>query len=136
MGADYSSAAVIGVKIDQGKLATSKMVKAFPHDFGPDINFHPKTGKKLWMEKAEYIPQYDEYKGTLAGFRVTFTTDNTTMYCGIVASGTHSNCGSEAKRTKLEDIGEIKAKLKSALEPLGLWDEKSFGLWTVLHCSY
>jgi hypothetical protein len=34
------------------------------------------------------------------------------------------------------DFEDIKVRMKAALNPRNLWDEKSFGLWAVLYESY
>ena len=34
------------------------------------------------------------------------------------------------------NIEEVKTKMREKLEPIGLWDEETFGLWSVQYCSY
>ena len=33
-------------------------------------------------------------------------------------------------------IEELKIELKSKIEPFGLWNEDSFGVWCIQYCSY
>lgn len=37
---------------------------------------------------------------------------------------------------RYDDIEQLKEELKAKLEPHGLWDEESFGIWIIQYCSY
>jgi hypothetical protein len=42
----------------------------------------------------------------------------------------------EIDKCDISDIQAIKEQMQAKLEPLGLWDESKFGLWSILYCSY
>ena len=140
MGADYSSYSIIGLKVDPDKLYTEAIRKTYNHNHPENMKFDPETGKKLWETRQEPISQFNESEEEFSGYPVVFGTDRGEAFiCIYCASGTYSNGGSNSSFTKIdEDFNLIKEKkeMKNLLEPLGLWNEKDFGLWTVLHCSY
>lgn len=48
------------------------------------------------------------------------------------------SCGSSLKMDlpDRETVGEYKSMLRKMLEPIGCWDEKSFGVWVVGECLF
>lgn len=44
----------VGIKIDTKKLFSIKKVKTFPHNYGEDFEFDPRSGKRLWREQTVY----------------------------------------------------------------------------------
>lgn len=55
-------------------------------------------------------------------------------FIGLTVDNTGSNGGDA---TDFKSVPEgIKEKIKNFLEPYGLWDEKKYGLYTILYCSY
>ena len=65
-------------------------------------------------------------------------------YVGLVRGGgivacddTCSNGGKDIDFVKIpNNLDELKQNLKDYLEPLGLWHEPNFGLYSILYCSY
>jgi len=108
------------------------------------MKFDPETGKELWKEIK--IPEFDFSDNGNEWGRGIINIPNMRLYCGtdgyckVYGFGigdTNSNCGNDiAHRELTMSSDEIKAELKKVLEPLGVWDEKEFGLYTILYCSY
>ena len=122
-------------------LTTEKVVKAFPHNHPESMKFDPETGKKLWEIKDVPVKGYDEDDCVFHGYQIVHTTDRRETIIAYLAIGDHtnSNGGADYQMEKLsgkEDISKIKEEMKELLEPLGAWDEKKFGLYAVLSCSY
>ena len=165
MGADYSAMAVIGIALpDEDELPKAKTTtrkKAFKHNYDDDgtNEFHPKTGQKLFLDdekievEADYpLFVYDTYGDgepsgledvanqiiirPPKGLNFAVGTDESNICLGGVVRTGSSNGGDDYGFAKMPDVDVIKAKLKNLLEPLDLWDESTFGLHTVLYCSY
>jgi hypothetical protein len=156
MGADYRAISVIGIILpDKDELPKAKISvrkKAFQHTYedGTVFEFDPKTGQKLFIddEKEEIETNYPailydinsedpEINQTVlkapAGLDFHYGTD-----CMNICLGYGSSNGEDSaiKFKAIPDIEAIKTTLQELLEPLGLWDEKKFGLYTILYCSY
>ena len=166
MGADYTALAVIGIALPDGddlpKAKTFVRKKAFVHNYDDDgtNEFHPKTGKKLFLdEKIEVEADYPLYVYDLyddeepsdlendnnqtiirppKGLKFAVGTDESNICLGAVIRTGSSNGGDEYGFLKIPDlyIANVKARLKDLLEPHGLWDEGKFGLHAILQCSY
>jgi hypothetical protein len=144
MGADFSAIAVIGCIVYPDKIPTvTKKVKAFEHDIpeDSDVKFDAKTGKPLW--KQEKYPEYtfDEDRDPRVkeidkkGLKLWCGTEGKPTILGFGIGDTYSNGGASYDFTALPNVNEVKEKLKSILEPLSMWDEKAFGLYSLLYCS-
>jgi len=161
MGADYYAKVIIGIMLpdeDEIKKAVIKSRKrAFDHDFDDDgeTEFHPKDGRKLWLDELEeteadypaYIFDVGEYgveeceEGQALirfpdGIDYAYGTDSATGYVGFVLETGSSNGGQDEVFSKLPNVEHLKEVLKSILEPIGFWDDDNFGLHVVLYCSY
>lgn len=162
MGMDCYAKTIIGIKLpDEEDIPPAKKSvrkKAFKHDFEDDgeMEFHPKTGQKLWLEETEeidadypslIIDYDDEYLGQEPkpgqnvvsipeGLSTAYGTDQNSWYIGFVSETGSHRCGRDEVFESLPDINSLKDQLKMFLEPLGYWDEDKFGLYTVLHSSY
>ena len=153
MGYDAYGRAVIGIKIDPDKLMTKGPVLGCLAEEG-EVNpkcpikglktdaklpkFCAECGEKPFVTDEKPIEGYDRDNSTLCGF--TLRTPEPEGYPSLVV-------GIDAGRARSGDnlsfipmptpyeIDTVKHKLKVALEPLGLWDEKRFGLYSVLEES-
>jgi hypothetical protein len=146
MGADYTAKAVIGCILDYDKIPIiRKKVKAFKHDIPEtsDVKFDAKTGRPLWEEHS--YPAFtfnEEDRGTETkkinkkGLKIYQGTDGEPTILGFGVSDTYSNGGNTYDFATLPNIPALKEKLKSILEPLNMWNEKEFGLYALLDCSY
>jgi hypothetical protein len=137
MGADYSSYAVIGVEINSDGLYTVTETPATG-----EKSFNPDTGERLMHKERTPIEGFE--RGVVSGddsfkdFPVFWTTDSESCVIGIGVGGTYSNGGEDVCMMSIDDVNieALKQELKEVLEPIGLWDESKFGLYTILHCSY
>ena len=161
MGADFYARSIIGVKLPEtddippAKIYVRK--RAFDHDFEDDgeMEFHPKTGQKLWLEEKEeveasypslIIDVEEDYLDSKPkpgqniisipdGLSTAFGTDEISWFIGFVLETDSSNGGDREAFYHLPDIDALKNRLKNFLEPLGYWNEEDFGLYSVLYCS-
>ena len=113
----------------------------------------PYCGTPLWEAVVRVIPQWDAgdpSRPTLAGLPVLMIYPPSSPGLERTAEGRRSlqsGCrvfvGEWLARTNLaspagfvslscEEIAATKNRLKTVLEPLGLWDERKFGLWALL----
>ena len=149
MGADYSAYAVIGILIDEDSIPLKKeTVKIGNHDFPKDVLFNSKTGAALWEEEEYQEFTFDEDyhdenpKSKLIklpkGIEIYRGTDGKPMIIGFgTGEDTYSNGGDDCD---FKSLSKMPTKeflgLKDILEPLGIWDESKYGLYSVLSCSY
>lgn len=144
MGVDYKAYAGIGLRVRPDKLCKPVRVKAFEHSFPENLNFDPKTGKKLWYDRNLYLSdkgafELEDRPESIFGFPVLWSTDNHEAVICAVASGrkTYSNGGEHVERADLPVALDAQIdKFRQAMEEHGLWNPKEFGLWAVLYCSY
>lgn len=135
MGVDYYASAVLGCEVT-GKLRYEVEKRGCLHDAG-DQPFCPKCGKQTVIKETVNIPEYeDDAIGAEDGPYLTVfsTTDNRRQIAGIGTTVDSDGCN-EAQ-FMLVNFDEIKRQVREVLEPLGLWDETKFGMWSVMHCSY
>lgn len=134
MGVSIYSQAAIGCKIQKSKLYESpKVVKAFDHNYGPEIKFCPQTGRELWKKEVSPIPQYNE-DDRLGEYKLCQSND-TDLVVSIVStksSDAYYDPGITMHKIDFADLEVKKQKLKSFLESLGLWHESNFGLFNVV----
>jgi DNA-directed RNA polymerase subunit RPC12/RpoP len=140
MSTTYHAAAIVGCKIDGSKIFFNKEVRACKHlipsqtpGLPPEnAKFCSECGKKVWSKVSTSIPQYDEEEETLCGFRVFYDENDD---CVFVA-GEYTEIPNELEALpEMLDAGAagdtVRRNLKATLKPLGLWDEKQFGIWLV-----
>lgn len=136
MGADYHAYAVIGIVVDSSKFYHEpRTVKAFDHDYPEDMKFCPQTGKELWALDEEPIEGFDEDRYTLGGFPIVQGTDGKIEVLAVCRNGADDYDRGKVKPLP-DNLDELKQQVKSLLEPLGQWDERKWGLYAILYCSY
>jgi len=145
----YSSYAFIGVKIDDSKLRTTKKSRSCGHII-KDIdkeNFCGTCGKRIWNFEEVPIPQFNTEENdweefpighSLCGYAVLYHGSDygpsgTYVAIEVVKDDHHIDEHDENMIKIPEDIDALKIEMKNKLEPLGFWDEKTFGLWSVLN---
>ena len=135
MSVSYISYAIIGVKVDIDKIFPIRNSRTCDCDVDLSGNFCSQCGSKLFEKKIEYIEGFDKTKNILHGYKVVFGTDDEDP---IIAAKyvKNSNWDSPSFEQIPTDIADVKNKMRDLFGPLGLWDEKKFGLWSVLYCSY
>ncbi len=133
MGVDYTAKTIIGIKVDSSKLYTETEVRTYDHDYPRDIRYNPIDGRKLWEAFREPIEGYDPDGDDFLGFQFTNGYEWEEIYIGgIVSEAERGNNYEEFEDIDDLNIKKVKAEMKKKLSPLKLWDEDSFGLWTVL----
>lgn len=133
MSVDYNAYAVLGVMIPKEKLFRISTVPHEEHPIPEGAEFCPKCGKRVSV--TEKTPIYEEgsrqnnWTDLLGSFPIVWGTDQEEAYVGEWTRNGRKPIVPSSFET-------IKAKLREVLEPLGLWDEETFGLYAVLYCSY
>lgn len=132
MGVSFTAHSIIGIYVKRDLLYKTIKQKAFEHNFSEDQNFCPKTGKALWIEVEEPIPEYDG-DDKLGIYKTVEDYDGDIVYCALF----HNKDGRGRKGVlKIpDDFTEQKNAMKSYLEKLGLWNA-TFGLHSFLHCDH
>lgn len=144
MGADYHAKAVIGIEINEADIPKKHFkVKAFDHDYPEDWEVEPtKPNRKLWKEgnfpefDFEYAQEFTRKIELPKNIQLFKGTDGQPAVLGFGIETGSSNGGIDYEFEPISDITDIKNSLKNLLEPLGMWDETSFGLYSILYCSY
>lgn len=138
MGWDASAYAVIGVKAnpDDFVIREKKKKRICKHKF--DSKFCPDCGCQKYteiVEETSLLEENERFEEEFRGFSVIKGIDDNDIYIGIAPGGeTSSNGGPWDAFLNIsdDDIRETREELKKELEPLGLWNERAFGLWAVL----
>lgn len=138
MGADYYSYLIVGCSVDEDKFKIPTKVRACKCDVDKieDMKFCPKCGEEVWTEDYDLIEGYEEDESFL-GLDLVYNTDNENCWIAIrkkEIGGYHKDDCDKLDRN--DDIEQLKEELKAKLEPHGLWDEESFGIWIIQYCSY
>jgi hypothetical protein len=162
MSVSYYARAVVGIELPNEssipRAIIKKRKKAFEHDYPDDgfMNFHPKDGRKLWTdEKIESKSNYPSIlfdcssmpeEGSVRegqclisfpkGIEITYSTDRRRRFVGRVVNTCSSDSDEDVGFSKVLDTETLKESLRVLLEPVGLWDEDKFGIYSVLYCSY
>ena len=138
MGVDYYSYLVVGCSIDEDKLKIPTKVRACDCNVDKieDMKFCSKCGEEVWKEDYDLIEGYEEDESFL-GFDLVYNTDNENCWIAIRKKEVGGYNRNEFDMLDPSDnIEELKAELKAKLEPHGLWDKESFGIWVMQCCSY
>lgn len=140
MGVDYYATALIGCEVPRDVFFRTVKKRGCRSELVEGAQFCPSCGKPTWIEEemGPWEVLEDDHKLGLhlkgkAGeiVRFAFTTDEKRGFAGLYRIG----AGDDAGRLPWPDRC-VKEATREALEPLGLWDEESFGLWAVQYCSY
>lgn len=137
MGVDYYAHAVIGCEVT-GKLTKRVTAPGCPHVSLPaTAPFCAFCGKPSTKVVEAPIDGYDEEDHAIGNYCVVGTTDGERQFVGLIASSDPDvNGGATRLGGDLPDLNTFKLELRLTLEPLGIWDDKSFGLWSLIRCSY
>ena len=141
MGFDFRAKAVIGLEIDEEILSKEVETKIGNHNFDSKTKFHPETGQRLWGTKTKHIDGYDPEDETLLDYKIIrhgYGEYTGKVYVvGFAAETGSSNGGNVVAFTSIglpsaNEVKTLREQMKADLSPLGLWDEKKFGLWSLL----
>lgn len=133
--------AIIGCKLPSDKLFRKERVRTKDHDFPETMEWHPKTGAKLWTTIEVPIEALDVTQwprilktGNLT-CEVVEAEDGTLI---AVANKNHvSLMFSALNKTKAIDLNGFRLQtskkyLRDRLVPHALWNENYFGLYVVV----
>lgn len=138
MSIDWTMAAVIGCEIPVAKLHTELVLEpGCAHTLvRTNSRFCSECGAPARKVERSPIAGYDEDEQTLGAMSVAFTTDNERAFAGYVVAvrAEGGKVGHEALHP--EELASMREAVRVVLEPLGLWDAHSFGLYAVPRCSY
>lgn len=138
MGVDYYANSVIGMGISPELLEKEQRRRGCGHPEGRG-RYCAECGKPMYISTKESIDGFDG--DTLFGLAVSSSTDNgyfVVHLVGVTTDSSRSDSDTGCKMIPLEDdvVAKSRQTIKEKLEPAGLWNEKTFGLWSILYCSY
>lgn len=140
MGASWSSYTFVGVRLDVSKLyvEVEKEVPGCEHANPETAKFCSTCGKPARVKKVVESADLERLPGVEVVYG-TYDERGRQHRQVFVARKKDLTCADDRdyfKRLDVTDGVEAKAFLQQLLEPYGLWDEKEFGIWNVLYCSY
>ena len=135
MGWDATAYTVVGVRMSAEKLLAGMVAKERCCDHPEmDTKFCPECGRYMWVAVAP------EEVDDVAGLPVVFDDCSREgfAFVGVCSDGVDARGTSTVNMVPmpLESLVGAKDKVKAALEPIGLWDESQFGVWTAMYQSY
>ena len=132
MSVDYTVSTVLGVKVNPKDLLKTSTVKGCDHPIPKKAKFCPDCGGPATVEEIKLIVDDDN---KINGLDVCYTTDEKETVVGIVLSHVRSE-DNEIAGSPLPFFDPAYKTIRDILEPLNLWNEKNYALWTVMNCSY
>lgn len=146
MGVDWRAKAIIGCRIPLHKLSKTEQVRGCgcPYLQRSDVNFCPQCGAPAQKTETSPIEEWDEDNKTLFGYMYDDHGSNSIWaFFGPYIVSTESNRagGDGSHCVKHPDapgdaVTCARHWCRNKLKPVGLWDEKEFGLWAMLYASY
>lgn len=141
MGYDAYACAVIGVRHDPGfinkKVLVDETRRVCGHPIEEGMKHCPECGAPAFTTYPVPIPEYspDSDDPTLCGFELVNRGEGYYDDPEFIAywwSGQVSPRTTSFDRIDDAEWSAVKAAMKAKLEPLGLWDEATFGLHVFL----
>lgn len=145
MGVSFRAYTTIGVVVPKSKLYRTNRMRGCVHALPDQGSWCPQCGQKVWLEDQEPIPEFlpdgsreNDWTPTVAGLPCIIARDSDEVIAGVTVLAAR---GGDRHDPHLvmgtpPDAGEVRERLKAALEPLGLWDESKFGVWLLADVSY
>ena len=142
MGVSYRAITIIGCEIDVTKLyeytetydaghgcpAFQKMLKR-----GDRVEFCSTCGAELLKSGRRCkAPEYEE-EDTLGGFEVVTAVDRTFLVAWSQENDEDGSGGATRASTSGLFLSDARERVRTILEPLGMWNDASYGIWTILH---
>jgi len=138
MSTSYYAITCIGAKIPYDKLFTKTKIRVCNHPLPKqkEAEFCMECGNPLWRTKEKPIKEYNEPNDKLCGLNLCIVDnrleDTEYVFVGKIAKASQEEQFIMTKSLD-SDTKCLKSVLKNALTPLKLWEEKDFGMWTVLY---
>lgn len=124
MGADICGNAGLGICVSGSELLTTKMVKAYNHDYNNNFKFDPITGKALWREEKVM-------KQISGGHKIICINDHEDAWIVAMKVVSVKSCRFGRMHSGLNFNSTVTEYEKFATDMLdaGLWND-TFGLYT------
>ena len=148
MGYTTYAVGVVGLRFAPGgivsKLYTKEEVRGCNHVMRDNAKFCPECGAKAFKTERKSITEYNEDAGNplLCGYALVSRSEEDLGDPEFIAydwSGYDDvRAGDEVtfSMDTLERLPTIKAEMQKLLQPLGLWDERAFGVHVFLYESW
>ncbi len=139
MGVSFYSYAIIGVEINIQDLYTREYNRNCDCDIEFNADAPPKycsgCGNAFLKETMENIEGFNGSR--FNGWDVIFNTDRKKAVIGMTTASAREDSDKNISFLQMPavDLTSIKEELKNALGTR-FWDEKKFGLYSVMYCSY
>ncbi len=138
MSVNYTAYTITGIRLGMADLYKQVDNRGCDHP-ETKAKFCKECGSPTWIQEEE--PLFDEGTEVIGKFKMMFSTDRNFVYLGHTVEvdeyGTHDAFRPiESVEVQFPALIQLNDELAAVLEPLGLWDQEKFGIWTVLHCSY
>ena len=144
MGYSASAVAVIGIRHQPGvikaKLFRNVQRRACRHTIYPNQKFCPQCGKPATKETQVSIKEYDDENETLCGYKLVGRGEGYYDDPEFIAFWTSFQVDRNNVRSLTTQLwgtswSDVREEMKQKLSPLGLYDERGFGLHVFLHES-
>lgn len=145
----YTSYAIIGIKVNPSKFTTLEEKRGCKCEVEgiEKMKFCPRCGAKSFVKEKVPIPQFKEDRDddkfhnyqSLCNYAIIYPDAENDGEAYVAAMYVDDSSYTEKNKNRMripKDIETIKEKMKKLLKPIGLWDEKKFGLWAVLETNY
>lgn len=141
MGLKLTVCTVVGVEVAKTAfyIKGTTRERGCKHPLPSEVKFCPQCGEPAWLEQTdkEPLPLYDEDGETFAGLDVFPDQYGDEDQRFFVGTATMMDAYEGIPEMLSPDIvEETKQQLKTVLEPLDLWDEDKFGIWTFVQSSF
>ena len=147
MGADFSAYTILGLRVDYNWLKdayikrNTRVARGCDHDVPEGQKFCGQCGAEREVTLVPCFGSGDfemdlsaKIKGASA---ITDDCENPKfMYFGFLSRGSEYQQAARFDVPDPQRIEELKAALRDMFIPLGCWDPRNFGVWTMLYCSY
>jgi hypothetical protein len=144
MPANAWSVSILGLDINPEKFVRMERRRCCDHPVSAANNCSV-CGSQIWQDVQVLIEECDademkvEKVKTVCGYPVYRHSNNLRTFVGLVVRTKGCQQDEDRAPVRLElpaDLPRYKAEMKKKLEPLGLWDEKRWGLWSLLETMY
>ena len=143
MGVDYYAYSLLGIKVAHAKLFKEDTVRGCSHDINiqDGTKFCPECGMEIWetisVPLDEAARENGEYDNECFGFDLITDYSGDIAYIGNITGNTDAYSPAIITRFYSDKlyVDQIEDRLKSSLDPFGLWDANEFGLWTIMQVS-
>lgn len=125
---------VIGVMVDKNKLYVTKAERNCDCEVDgiENMKFCSECGATVMGKVKVNIPEIEDYK--IEEFPIHEFNDHSII---SIPETYKKGYEDDINFVKIpENWNELKEKMKETLEPLGLWDDKEFGVWSGVEGEY